>query len=184
MIGTLMSTNTLLPDAELAGDVRRWYLPVDAVDGARSDDPEHLVLYGMFLGLGSSRTDAHQPHRERYVPRGIRCNACRWFEARIFRELLLPAGVDDLAQLTDPGDARPGDYVVHSAGMSIADDEVPLFRYETTGSPFMVIELMTTRRRTDSGSEVFLAKPAARALAEAAQYDAQLREAYIQRAVE
>jgi hypothetical protein len=184
MIGTLMSTNTLLPDAELAGDVRRWYLPVDPVDGTRSDDPEHLVLYGRFLGLGSSRTDAHQPHRERYVPRGIRCNACRWFEARIFRELVLPDGVDDLTALTGPDDVRLGDYVIHSAGMSIVDDEVPLFRCETTRSPFMVVELMTTRRRTDQGSEVFLAKPAARALAEAAQHDAALRDAYLNRAVE
>jgi hypothetical protein len=175
-----MSTNTLLPDAELSGDVRRWYLPVDRT---AADEPEHLVLYGRFLGLGSSHTVAHQQHRERFVPRGARCNACRWYEARIFRELLLPDGVDDLAQLTDPRDARPGDYVIHSAGMSIVDGEGPLYRYEATRSAWSVVELMTTRRTTDAGPESFLAKPAARALAEAAQHDAELREAYINRAV-
>jgi hypothetical protein len=190
----MMSMNDLLPDASLAGQVRRWFLPINAeardrrdhgVRDVRTTDVEYYQPYARFLGLGTSHTEAHQDHVGEFVTRGVRCNACRWFEARIFRELVLPDGVGSLDELDD-ADARQvtlGEYVIHSAGMSEVRGEVPFFRYETTRSPYMVIELMTTRRTTDRGPEAFLAKPAAHALAEAVEFDVALREAYVNRAV-
>lgn len=185
-----MTTELLLPDATDAGDVRNWYLPVNEVaGGTATSDPEFYVTYARFLGLGTSHTPNHTDHRTRrhdpseWVRRGERCNACRWFEARIFRELELPAGVTSLDQLDDPAQARLGSYIVHNAGMSIVPNEVALYRYEMTKSPYMVVELMTTRRVTEDGPQVFLAKPSAHALASAAEFDAALREAYLDRAV-
>jgi hypothetical protein len=181
-----MTTEQLLPDADDAGQTRRWFLPLHD-RAAQTDDVEYYRTYARFLGVGTSHAPTHSsaPHtdRNRFVPRGVRCNACRWFEARIFRELDLPDGVDDVAQLTDPAQARLGDYVIHFTGMSIVDGEVPFYRYETTASPHMVIEHMTTRRLTERGPEVFLAKPSAHALAVAAAYDGDLRDSYENRAV-
>lgn len=177
-----MTTELLLPDADDAGQIRRWFLPINDRT-SRSDDLEYYRTYARFLGVGTSHTTTHQFHTDEFVKRGERCNACRWFEARVFRELELPAGVDDFTELDDPRQARLGNFVIHFAGMSIVDGEVPFYRYETTSSPFMVIESMTTRRLTERGPEVFLAKPSAHALAVAAQYDADLRDAYENRAV-
>jgi hypothetical protein len=181
-----MTINLALPHADVAGDVNQWYLPVTP-DGTRSADYGYYVTYARFLGLGTSFTASHAPHERRFVDRGVRCNACRWFEARIFRELLLPAGVDDLAGLAAVGltaaDVELGGYVMHFVGMSIVDDEVPFCRVEQTTSPFTVVESMTTRRTTERGPEAFIAKPAAHALAEAAAYDRPLADAYVNRAV-
>lgn len=184
-----MTIQLSLPDADEAGQVRRWFLPITDL-GSRSTDFEYHVAYGRFLGLGTSFTESHSAnasHPGGFVARGIRCNACRWFETRIFRELVLPDGVDDLDALVDSTfterDVRLGAYVMHFAGLSVVDGEVPLCRVETTSSPFTVIEAMTTRRVTSGGPEAFIAKPAAHALAEAAANDRQLADAYVNRAV-
>jgi hypothetical protein len=189
-----MSLHELLPDASLAGQVRRWFLPVnpdarggrrDAASRPADTDVEYYQPYARFLGLGTSHTETHRDHPGRFVERGTRCNACRWFEVRIFREVLLPDGVASIEELSaaDASRVQLGEYVIHSSGMSIVDGEVTFFRYETTRSPYMVIELMTTRQTTDRGPEAFLAKPAAHALAEAAEFDVALRDAYVNRAV-
>lgn len=186
-----MTTDKLLPSASDAGQLRRWYLPVREAGLPAGTEPEYYVTYGRFLGLGTSHIELHTDHIYEtddhpampYVRRGERCNACRWFEARIFREVDLPDGVERVEDLDDPTQARLGAYIVHNAGMSIVPGEVPLYRYETTRLPLMVIELMTTRRVSDSGPQVFLAKPSAHALASAATFDAELREAYLDRAV-
>lgn len=181
-----MTINLALPAADVAGDVRRWYLPVTP-DGSRSSDYSYYVTYARFLGVGTSFTATHAPHAGRFVDRGVRCNACRWFEARIFRELVLPTDVAELGDLVAAGltvdDVDLGPYVLHFVGMSVVDDEVPFCRVETTASPFTVVESMTTRRTTERGPEAFIAKPAAHALAEAAAYDPQLADAYVNRAV-
>lgn len=174
-------TEPLLPDASDAGLVRRWYLPLDQTNDA--DRPSSYETYARFLGMGTSHVATHAPHVGSYVARGARCNACRWFEARIFRELVLPDGATALDDVENVDDVELGGYVVHSTGMSIVPGEVPLFRFEETASPFSVIELMTTRRITDRGPEAFLAKPSAAALAAAAGFDAQLARAYVDRAV-
>lgn len=173
----------LLPGASDAGTVRRWYLPIN--DGERRDaETEYYQTYARFLGVGTSHTDHHQDHNgQPFIEKGVRCNACRWFEARIFRELVLPDGVDSVATVDDPATVELGEYIIHYAGMSVVAGEVPFYRYETTRSAHAVIESMTTRRTTSTGPIVFLAKPAAYALAAAAGFDADLRDAYINRAV-
>lgn len=185
-----MTDERLLPDAHDAGQVRRWFLPINEVAGVRSREPEFFTVVARFLGMGTSHTTQHsdhaRPHADRpatrFVARGERCNACRWFEARIFRELVLPDGV---TELDDPRvvDSTLGDYVIHNAGMSVVDGEVPLYRYELVRSAYMVLESMTTRRVTDGGPQVFLAKPSAHALASAASLDDELRDVYENRAV-
>lgn len=186
----MQSINLALPGADDAGTTRRWYLPTNNDDESRDTETKYHIVYARFLGVGSSHTDRHTNHElnrdgveERFVRKGVRCNACRWFEARIFRELVLPPGVDEVAQVSDPGDVTLGDYVIHFAGMSVVDGEVPFCRTEMTPSAHAVIELMTTRRTTPSGPQVFLAKPAAHALAAAVEFDGKLRSAYENRAV-
>lgn len=181
----MQSTNLALPGADDAGTTRRWYLPTNNEDEGRGAETKYHIVYARFLGVGSSHTDRHINHAgdERFVRKGVRCNACRWFEARIFRILELPDGVEDVARVADPADVSLGDYVIHYAGMSIVDAEVPFCRSETTPSPHAVIESMTTRRTTENGPVVFLAKPAAHALAAAVEFDAKLRVAYENRAV-
>lgn len=171
-----------LPDVTETGQVRRWFLPLKEV-GSHSTEFEYHPTYARFLGMGTSFTEHHTDHPGRFVDRRTRCNACRWFETRIFRQVLLPPGVASLEDVDDPRTVRVGDYVLHFAGMSIVDGEVPLCRVETTGSAFSVVELMTTRRVTDRGPEAFIAKPAAHALAEAAAHDRDLADAYVNRAV-
>lgn len=186
----MRSTDLALPGADDAGVTRRWYLPTNNDDGRNAETKYHIV-YARFLGVGSSHTDRHANHAidghgdviERFVKKGVRCNACRWFEARIFRELVLPEGVEDVAQVADPADVELGDYVIHYAGMSVVDGEVPFCRSESTPSAYAVIESMTTRRTTENGPVVFLAKPAAHALAAAVEFDGKLRSAYENRAV-
>jgi hypothetical protein len=68
--------------------------------------------------------------------------------------------------------------------MSIVPGEVPYCRYDEIPTPYQLIEAMTTRRITpENGQQVFMTKPSAMALAAAAQYDADLETAYINRAV-
>lgn len=178
----MTTTEPLLPDASDAGLVRRWYLPVTDAN-RRTQPPDHVELYARFLGMGTSHVATHSRHDDDFVPRSVRCNACRWFEARIFRELVLPDGATALDDVADPGDVRLGSYVVHSVGGTVVPGEVPLFRFEEAASPYSVIELMTTRRLTDRGPEAYLAKPSAAALAAAAGFDPQLADAYVNRAV-
>lgn len=184
-----MTINLALPTREDAGQLRRWYLPIKP-PGDREEEFQYHVTYARFLGLGTSFAETHSGHRDReFVDRGTRCNACRWFETRVFRELVLTLGGQDVESLaTDDlrdalADARLGDYVLHSVGMSIVDGEVPYCKVDVTTSPFSVVELMTTRRVTDQGPQAFIAKPAAYALSEASGRDRDLADAYINRAV-
>lgn len=180
-----MTINLALPDADDAGQLRRWYLPI-MPPGDRHGEFEYHVTFARFLGVGTSFAEQHTGHpNDRFVDRGTRCNACRWFETRVFRELVLPPDVDDVASLDleEATTVQLGGYVLHSVGMSIVDGEVPRCKVDTTSSPYSVIELMTTRRMTDQGPEAFIAKPSARALAEAAAKDRDLADAYINRAV-
>lgn len=182
-----MQIQKLLPGASDAGAVRRWYLPLSNEGSVRDADPEYYTTYARFLGVGSSHIDRHANHvgDEPFVRKGVRCNACRWFEARIFREVELPDGVERIEDVTDENkdQVRLSDYVIHYVGMSVVNREVPFCRYETTPSAHMVIESMTTRRTTENGPVVFLAKPSAHALAAAAAFDELLHDAYINRAV-
>lgn len=178
-----MMTNLALPTRDDAGQLRRWYLPIKPPGNRENEEFAYHVTYARFLGMGTSFAEAHSGHlNQRFVDRGTRCNACRWFETRVFREVTLPRDADRIED-ADPAAVRLGDYVLHSVGMSIVDGEVPYCKVDTTGSAFSVVELMTTRRVTDRGPEAFIAKPAAYALAEASGRDRDLADAYVNRAV-
>jgi hypothetical protein len=182
-----MSTSLLLPPAEDAGQIRRWYLPLTVGEDEVEGGLDYYRTFARFLGMGTSHAPEHQPHPDRFVKRGERCNACRWFEVRIFREVRPPDDADLPADWSVRPDvlrrATAGDYVLHTTGMSVVDGEVPLYKHEVTASSFSVVEYLTTRRVGTQGPEAFLARPSARALAEAAEYDVGLRDAYINRAV-
>lgn len=115
------------------------------------------------LGDASSRRDEHTHDRERdpYVPPGGRCSACRWFEVDIYR--------------TDAGT-----YVVHTVGASVVPGERRRSRVTETTSAYEVIELLTVR---PYGKEPFITAQSAGALAQAAELDDDVRDAYINRAV-
>lgn len=146
-------------------------------------DGEPFTFTGRLLGAGSSRRDDHMHDllRDRYAPRRIRCSACRWFEVAIYVR-----AVDTAIDLeTDPPTlsrvpAEDGDYVVHTVGATVVPGEQRLSRISVTESPFEVIELLTVRRH---GQDPFLTAQSSRALAQAAELDDGIREAYINRAV-
>lgn len=120
---------------------------------------------GIQLGASTSRTETHTDHSSEYARRGEKCSACRWFEVAIYRRYRLNA---------DP------DYVVQTVGASDVPGERRFSRVQYTVSPFSVIELLTVR---PVDRDPFIAAQSALALAEAADLDDGIREAYINRAV-
>lgn len=152
-----------LPGGDESGATGTWRLPTRV----RSDvDPEVddgvLEFEGRFLGVGSSRRERHGFHAGPYATNQERCGVCRWFETRIFR-------------------LGPNDYVLHHAGRSIVPGEDDLCRHERAFSSYEVIERYVVRR-ADEGT-ASLTRPAARALAQAAAFDDDLRDAYENRVV-
>jgi hypothetical protein len=89
----------------------------------------------------------------------------RWFEVRIFRE----------------GDARlPGVYYVHFTGASVRDGEVDRFRLERPRSAMEVLEVLVTR---GEHRQTRFTIPAARCISQAAGFDPELEQAWVDRAV-
>ncbi len=89
----------------------------------------------------------------------------RWFEVTIY---------------ADENDA----YLVHTVGRTTIEGERDLARIERTVSPYDVIELLTVRRasRNHSGDRAvapYVPRPSARAIAQAAEFDDGLHEAYL-----
>lgn len=84
----------------------------------------------------------------------------RWFDVSIYVE-------------------RDGTYVVWTVGRTLNEDERPLFKIVRTGSAFDVIEVLTVHHR----GKTYIPRASARALAQAAQWDDNIRDAYINRAV-
>lgn len=123
-------------------------------------DGDVLRVRAAPVGVGTSRRDAHN-HTDEYAARGVRCSACRWFEVAIYV-------------------TETGSYVVHTVGQSVVPGEQRLSRVTTTDSPFAVVEALTVRR---PNAEPYLTPQSQRALAEAAELDEGLREAYVNRAV-
>lgn len=146
-----------LPSTADLGERRDWVLPTGR-DGT-------VELDGVFLGMGSSQKAEHRAHDGRYAGSNVKCQACRWFELRIFR------ATDD------------GHYLLHFAGRSRVPGEQQLCRHEEVLTHFEVVEALTTRHASDSGpASAFLTFPVARAIAQAAALDEDLRDAFINRA--
>lgn len=154
MLPTSAMSDGTLPTAESVGVVDTWVLPLDSGS---------IEVEAKFLGLATSRRNHHHPGRS-YVLQDRTCGGCRWFEPRIFRE----AG----------GQRR---YLVYLAGMTIVPGESPRIRYEWALSGHEVVEILTTRRRDE---DAHLSKPAALVLAQAAAFDSELNDAWVNRAVE
>lgn len=120
-------------------------------------------FYGALLGTGSSERDTHN-HDGDIAPAGHRCSACRWYEAFVY-----------LRRTKDQDD-----YIVYTVGETIIPGETRFSRIEATASPYDVVELLTVRKRD---AEPYLPMQASRALAQAAELDNRIRDAYINRAV-
>lgn len=159
-------TSYELPRADALGTDAEWLIP-------GTDVNDDLQLHVRFLGFGSSyqaehRNQAH-PNGDP-VPRG-KCQSCRWYEVRIFREI-------------DASNGNERRFLTHHTGASAVPGEEMRYRYRLTVSAHAVVEDLTVRNSEgDKGPETFLAPPAARALAEAAGYDKDLEEAWINRAI-
>jgi hypothetical protein len=134
-------------------------------------DGRRQTFTGVLLGSGSSRSEVHSDHLGDYAARGTKCSACRWFEVAIY------ARIHDRDTGLYP---TVKDYVVHTVGGSVVPREKRFSRIQTTTSPYDVIELVTVR---PVDREPFIASQSARALAQAADVDDGIRDAYINRAV-
>lgn len=157
-----------LPTLDRVGLIETWTLP--------AAQNTQVTFDGKLLGAVSSRRPFHDKSHEgrAYAGRGEQCGACRWFEPRIFREV-----IPDKKYGFSPAKTTPGRYLVHFAGMSIVPGETNRLRHEWAVSPHEVVELLTTRHDRD----VFLTIPAARVLSQAANFDDELKEAYLDRAI-
>lgn len=131
---------------------------------------------GALLGSSTSYSVDHTHAAGQHAPRGAKCSACRWFEVYIYRRARTNGAGPTGNGLVD----TPADYVVHTVGGSSVPGERRFSRVEFTSSPFEVIELLTVR---PVDRDPFIAAQSARALAQAAELDDGVREAYINRAV-
>jgi len=162
-----VTTFTLPGIRDVGRDPQHWTLP--AVDMPNSpnivptpDSTAFVTFEGTFLGFGTTRKPTHLRHHGAFADPalGEKCNACRWSEIRIFY-----SKEDDI-------------YLIHLSGISVASGESNRYRIERAVSALEVIEILTTNRQ---GEAARLSAPASRALAQAAEFDEDLREAYGER---
>ena len=125
----------------------------------------YTKLTGTFLGAGTSYKPDHMYHKgQPYADKKQRCSRCRWIEVRLFSETA-----------TDR-------YLLVTRGASAVPGETERVTCTLVHGPFQAVEAATTRRE-EPGGEPFLIRPAAMALAQAAQHDKAVKEAYVNRAV-
>jgi hypothetical protein len=126
-----------------------------------------ITVTGELLGIGSSQRPRHQNHPDtQFAPPRTHCSTCRWTEIRIFG--------------ADPNDGKAlGQYLVVKRGASAVPDEKDFVEWEWLLSGHEVLDLLTTRR----GGDAFLTAPASRAFSQAAEYDAGMRDAWLNRSV-
>lgn len=171
-----MTTNTpvnhdSLPGIPNVGRETIWTLPVSRAEPVR--------VRARFIGMGTSARFVHQNHvgdvATTWALPKQHCNACRWFETRIFRLL---ASEEDESELSG------SNYLLHHSGVSIVPGEVVHYRYDAVRSAYEVIEAFTVRKHGRDGKlqDPFLTRPASRALAQAAGFDRDLEHAYVNRA--
>lgn len=120
---------------------------------------------GELLGQASTRTTAHNhadgdlPPAQRETDPALRrrkCNACRWHEARIYAD-------DD----TDG-------YILYTEGGSAIPGEIPFRRMTRATTPLELLSVMVVRT-----ANPYVPVSSERALAQAADADDDLREAYL-----
>lgn len=147
------------PGIALVGRVEDWVLPLND-----RDDTKLERFRGQFLGIGSSHRDTHINHEDtEFAPRGTPCSGCRWFESRIF------------------ANERDTHFLLYTVGASIVDGEEPRYRAEWVVSPYEIIDLLTTFRPAEQAGgqrQQNLSYAARRALAQAANFNDRMRDAY------
>lgn len=120
---------------------------------------------GSMLGVATSEGDYHNHDTDYVLPgkdangRKNKCSACRWHEVAIY--------------LTSEDD-----FVLHTIGKTIVPGEIDYARLARTSSAFELLELVIVR-----ANPPYLPRTSAQALAQAADKDDRIREAYINRAV-
>src|SRR5262245_24630795 len=82
-----------------------------------------------------------------------------WFEVFIYRD-------------------RNGGFLVHRLGQTNVAGQSVRYQLDRTDSAYEVVEILTARTHQ---SQAHIPRPSARALAQAAAYDDQIRDAYINR---
>lgn len=126
------------------------------------------------------RRDDVPPHRKPWyqIDHG-RCSRCRWFEARVVRvdAELVTDSKDPALEHAEPPSGR---YLVLTYGRTRVPGEADKRRATWTDSGFEVVELLVQRDRSE---KPFLPAASARVLAQAAEHDDGIREAYVNRAV-
>ncbi len=132
-----------------------------------------VVVRGYVLGQSSSQRDQHNhPPGVQPLDEGgrRRCAACRWLETLIIEEL---------------DESKPR-YVIHTVGRSVVPGESDRPRLVRTDSASEVVETLHVSRRRlagDGPEETFIPRPSLLALAQAADSDVDLRDAYRARRV-
>jgi hypothetical protein len=151
---------------------------LDRFDERTGEVIETVEFHGHVLGNASSQQAGHRGHAGGWAPKRVKCSACRWLEVTIYLRLRRsdnPVSDDDEPTY---------DYVVYTVGASNVPSEIDFIRLWQTTSAFEVVELLTVRRgQTDGSTETFIPPQHARALAQAASVDDDIREAYVNRAV-
>lgn len=150
-----------LPSVDRIGSKDNWNLRIPQI----GDELRSIKFTGKFLGLGSSRRAFHSGHAGVYANAALkeRCSACRWFEVRIFKN-------------------NEGWYLVYRLGRTSVPGEDNRISYEWVPSSYEVVEVLTSRYHANGRTVTELTGPAARVLAQAAAYDDDLRDAYVDRA--
>jgi hypothetical protein len=128
----------------------------------RTEQQGTRTFEGVVLGKASSENEFHTDHPGDYAVSGDRrqkCSACRWLETTIYK-------------------TTEGSFIAHTVGRSIVPGEIDFARVTETTSAFELIELLTVK-----GYKPYLPDPSARALAQAADKDEKIRDAFVNRAV-
>ena len=155
-----MTSPTPLPDWKSVGKEGTWTIT--------NQHGDKITITGALLGIGSSFRPRHQNHPgSEFAPPRTHCSTCRWTEIRIF-------AVDEAE-----GEEAQGHYLIVKRGASVIPGEKDLIEWDWQITGHEVLNSLTTRRGTDA----FLTAPSSRALAQAAEFDPGVQDAWTKRAV-
>lgn len=152
-------------------------MPSKSAQLIEQDGPRgQFIFTGQLIGQATSYREEHFDHAGDFAQRGERCFACRWFHAQIFE---VERVTDEGSKIRYPTDHKK-QYLVVTVGGSIVPSEHQLKRLTFTDSPYDIVEILTIRK---SGANPYLPAVSARALAQAADHNDDIRDAYENRPV-
>jgi hypothetical protein len=135
----------MLPNAERVGETGLWLVP---------DGTETREIEARFVGFGTSRAAYHVRHDQGYAPAGMKCQACRWMEIRIF----------------DDGNV----FLISYAGRTEVPGETQRYWTSNAGSEDELVDLLSGEG--DRGR--FFSKPARLAVESARKVIPEIGDAY------